>query len=50
LSIGLSWDLDAAGWSGFSLGANLGLSVAMDLPPGVQPKCVVDFFGPARAA
>jgi len=41
-------DADRLGLLGFSLGANLGLSVAMDPPAGIRPKCVVDFFGPTQ--
>ena len=40
--------VDAArlGVLGFSLGGHLALSLAMDPPPGVTLKAVVDFFGP----
>lgn len=42
------FDAARLGLLGFSLGANLALSVAIDPPPGLQPKCVVDFFGPTQ--
>ena len=40
------FDLARLGILGFSLGGHLALSLAMDPPAGVTPKCVVDFFGP----
>ena len=42
------FDASRLGILGFSLGANLALSVAMDPPTGTQPRCVVDFFGPTQ--
>ena len=42
------FDAARLGVLGFSLGANLALSVAMDPPAGTQPRCVVDFFGPTQ--
>ena len=41
-------DAGRLGLLGFSLGANLGLSVAMDPPANIRPKCMVDFFGPTQ--
>jgi dienelactone hydrolase len=42
------FDAARLGILGFSLGGHLALSLAMDPPVGVTPKCVVDFFGPTR--
>jgi dienelactone hydrolase len=42
------FDATRLGVLGFSLGGHLALSLAMDPPPGISPKCVVDFFGPTK--
>lgn len=42
------FDATRFGVLGFSLGANLALSLAMDPPVGTNLKCVVDFFGPTQ--
>ena len=42
------FDASHLGILGFSLGANLALSLAMDPPAGTQLRCVVDFFGPTQ--
>jgi len=42
------FDAARLGILGFSLGGHLGLSLAMDPPVGLTPRCVVDFFGPTR--
>lgn len=42
------FDSTRLGILGFSLGANLALSLGMDPPVGIGMKCVVDFFGPTR--
>jgi len=42
------FDASRIGILGFSLGGHLALSLAMDPPVGINPNCVVDFFGPTR--
>jgi carboxymethylenebutenolidase len=48
LAVDPRFDPAHLGLLGFSLGANLALSLAMDPPSAAQPRCVVDFFGPTQ--